>query len=313
MRGKRTLPRPKSVKIEEAIKILHEYQNRITIRALFYRLVAKGVIPNTLSQYTNLCIALAKARRNDLISYRVFEDITRHSIVGEHPNPDIDDVDGIYEDYVDSYENAQENALNDLESCYTEYSLPFWHNQPFYIEIWVEKEALVSCFEPITSKYGVTLVPTRGYPSLSQLYDCLPRFQAVPEDREIKLIQFGDYDVRGLDIPQKIERNFADDFGLEVQVQRYALTKDLIARYNLPPYPAKQTDTMIRGWLETEGNVTWELDALPPDVLSQLLEQAIKEHIDQKIFTERNETVQKNRELLRQKVNQYIEQEGLNE
>lgn len=192
-----------------------------------------------------------------------------------------------------------------------DYNLPLWHDQPFYVEIWLEKEALANLFEPIVEKYGITFVPCRGYPSLSLLYDCSKRFMTVPGNREIRVLYFGDFDMRGLNIQETIEKSLRNDFNIRVKVFRCALTKEQIDQYQLPPNPAKAKDTMARGWIETHGDVAWELDAVEPKILTSLVESSILQQIDKVSWNARLEKIRVNRDWLQRAVDQYMQKNSL--
>ena len=295
-----------SVLIPVAQEILKEYNSRITIRLLFYRLVSKGVIPNSESSYTMLIQRMIVARRDGRIPYEVFEDRTRHSVESELPNFTTEKAEDILANGIDVYENAEEYALAQLKNSFWKYELPYWHEQPYYVEVWLEKEALANLFEPICEKKKLTFVPCRGYPSLSLLYDCSKRFRTVPQDREIRILYFGDYDMRGLNIEQTIAKNLCDDFGIQAKVIRFALTREQIEQFQLPPNPAKIKDTMARGWIEKNGNVAWELDALEPHVLENILEKAIQSQINQDSLAERNNNVSKTREAMQIQGKEYL-------
>lgn len=146
------------------------------------------------------------ARRDSRIPFSVFEDRTRHSVEGEHPLAAFDSENSIFNSARHIYEHAEEIALKQLTNAYLDYSLPYWHKQPLYVEVWLEKEALANLFENVCEKYKVSFVPCRGYPSLSLLYDCSKRLSCVPFNREICILYFGDYDVRGLNIQETIEQ-----------------------------------------------------------------------------------------------------------
>jgi hypothetical protein len=195
-----------------------------------------------------------------------------------------------------------------LKNTDSNFDLPFWFNQPIYVEVWLEKEALANILQPIAAKYRVSFVPCRGYPSLSLLYDCANRLRTVPEGREIRILYFGDYDVRGLNIEQTVERNLMEDFGIQANVIRYALTREQIEKFQLPPNPSKKTDSMIRGWIETHGDVAWELDALEPHELEKIVTEAMTQQIDTTILNERKEIIEKNREWISNQISDYMKE-----
>lgn len=296
----------KPILISAAQEILKEYSDRVTIRQLFYQFVTRGIIKNSERAYGMLDRQMGVARRDGRISFGAFVDRTRHSFLGEQPNPSLSDAESILNDGIYVFEHASEIALEQLKQSYLRYSLPYWHWQPVYVEVWVEKEALANLFEPLAQKYQVTFVPCKGYSSLSLLYDCSMRFRAVPSDREIHILYFGDFDMRGLNIQESIERSLLNDFHIQAKVIRCALTREQIDQFRLPPNPAKSTDAMARGWIETHGNVAWELDALEPKVLEQLVEKAILSQISQAVLNERERAVQKTRDWIAVQVEEYL-------
>jgi len=64
------------------------------------------------------------------------------------------------------------------------------------------------------------------------------------------------------------------------------LTMEQIKLYNPPHNPAKMTDPRAKGYIEQFGAVSWEVDALKPDVMAKIVEKAIIENIDIEIYKE---------------------------
>ena len=81
----------------------------------------------------------------------------------------------------------------------------------------------------------------------------------------------------------------------ELDVTKVALTKAQIRRYNPPPNPAKITDPRAKKYIEEHGKHSWEVDALPPEVLNQLLETEMAGYVD----GEKWEAVRKREEELK--------------
>ena len=75
-------------------------------------------------------------------------------------------------------------------------------------------------------------------------------------------------------------------FGADVEVKRIALTLDQIELYNPPPNPAKLTDARASGYISRFGRESWELDALEPSVIKELIEEKVFELIDYDLFQE---------------------------
>ena len=85
------------------------------------------------------------------------------------------------------------------------------------------------------------------------------------------VLHFGDHDPSGIDMTRDIRERLRI-FGAEVDVRRVALNMDQVQQYTPPPNPAKQTDSRFDGYLDLYGDKSWELDALEPRVLRDLVE-----------------------------------------
>jgi hypothetical protein len=72
-------------------------------------------------------------------------------------------------------------------------------------------------------------------------------------------------------------------FGSQVRIERIALNMDQVQQYNPPPNPAKETDSRFKGYIEIHGGESWELDALDPHVITDLIENAITSLTDQNL------------------------------
>ena len=131
--------------------------------------------------------------------------------------------------------------------------------------------------------------------------------KTVTANREIRILYFGDYDMRGLNIQETIEKNLLDDFHIRAKVIRYALTQEQIDEYHLPPAPAKATDSMAKGWIEKNGNVAWELDALEPLVLEGIIEKVIQSQIDVAILSNRTNEIQAAKNWMHTTTKEYLE------
>lgn len=97
-----------------------------------------------------------------------------------------------------------------------------------------------------------------------------------------------------------------DEFG-SIQIQRIALNMDQIRQYNPPPNPAKITDSRAAGYISEHGGESWELDALDPDVLTELIEASIVEHLDRELFDEQVKRQEAERMELKQVAVRYSE------
>jgi len=286
-----------------AQQVIAQYAGmRLTVRQIFYRFVSMGVFPNTKSSYNSLDKALTIARQRGLVPFEAIEDRVREFIGGENPFSD-ETPDDVFNNAVGEYESAEET----LQDSWQDYYLPYWYGQPKYVEVWLEKDALAGVFQQATDNYNVCLAPCRGYPSLSFLYEAVKRLNHVDRgEKEIVILYFGDFDMRGVDIQRHLTESL-DFFDLGyINVKRVALTKQQITEHSLPPQPSKKTDTMAKGWIETHGDVAWELDALDPHVLVQIIKEAIEENIDKPTLEIRKRAIDSGREQIRQKIKEYF-------
>lgn len=72
-----------------------------------------------------------------------------------------------------------------------------------------------------------------------------------------------------------------------------------IEKYSPPPNPAKITDPRATSYVSEFGNVSWEVDALTPKVLHQIVKRNVEKLIDLDMFNEQIIKEEKDKETLR--------------
>jgi hypothetical protein len=87
--------------------------------------------------------------------------------------------------------------------------------------------------------------------------------------------------------------------GEPIQLRRIALNLDQVQQYSLPPNPAKDTDSRYESYAEQFGTECWELDALDPTVIANLVRNELGMLIDRKLWDAALEQEGRNRSLLR--------------
>lgn len=243
-------------------KIVSDYLSqdlRLTLRQLYYVLVSRNVIPNADRPYKNLGNLISDARLAGRIDWEAIEDRIR---VPVHPP---------------EFKNLQELVDAALQS----YRLPRWTGQKHYVELWVEKDALAGILRPLALRYHVTLLVNRGYGSTSAMYDAYNRFaEKDAQGYDCVLFYLGDFDPSGEDMVRDIRARLNDVFGIDVTVEKLALTLAQVQQYNLPPNPAKHTDPRSQEFIRRHGASSWEVDALPPEVLNRIIHKAFSNIID---------------------------------
>jgi hypothetical protein len=268
----------RQVLIEKMQDIIAQYSTKLTVRQMYYRLVAAGVIVNSQSSYKRVGAVLVDARKDGDIDYEDIEDRTREVHITE--NQDYEAPAGYMNGYVD--------YIKELD---THYRIPTWWGQKKKVVVMLEKQALSSLFESITDKYAVDLVVCRGYPSLTLMYDMAERFKDNDDTiEEIQILYYGDFDPSGMDIERHVDDTLTNDFDVDFAIDRVAINKAQIALYNIIPAPAKATDSRTAGFVRDEG-VSWqvELDAIDPPVLQKMIEEQIKAQIDWTIYNKRTD------------------------
>lgn len=256
--------------IDNSLDIIPQYDEGIlTLRALYYQLVARGMT-NSLQHYKRVVAAMSAARRDGRVSYETFSDHDRQ-MIGSTKNEET-----LLEDSISEAKRAIKNWMEI-------YHKNRWENQPYYVEVWIEKKALQGVFESVCFHNRVALAACKGYPSLTFLNEAAERFQdAIEINKQTPLIlYFGDYDATGEDIPRSIEDNLLEDFDLNVEVRRIALLEEQVLEMRLPPAPTKKTDSRAKRW---NGLGQVELDAVDPHTLQTMCNDAIKEIFKQDLF-----------------------------
>lgn len=273
-------------------QIISEYGYALTLRQIFYRLVSDYGLRNNKTTYTGLSKQLVKAREQGDIQVNAIEDRSRGIISSN----DVDSGDPL---------QFLEDQIDELKEIASSYSMSMWEPQDYYIEVWVEKDALSQVISRISRKYCVLTAPSRGYSSFSYIYDAVKRFQREGYGKKGLVLHFSDHDPSGLDMTRDLQSRLRS-YGADVEVKRIGLTYEQVQQYKLSPNPTKNADPRSKEYVEQYGNECWELDALPPDVLQQLVEDNIQEYIDQDKWDEREQEIEDNQELIQDKVDEFF-------
>jgi hypothetical protein len=225
----------------------------MTLRQLYYQLVAADEIPNNPRSYDNLGALVNDARLAGLIDWDFLVDRTRElQSVGhwESPGSIMDAVAG-------------------------QYRIDKWETQKFRPEVWIEKEALAGVFERVCNRLDVPFFSCRGYTSQSEMWRAGRRLATYVRRGQTPVIfHFGDHDPSGMDMTRDIDDRLKMFMG-GLDINRLALNMAQIEEFQPPPNPAKISDSRAANYIELYGDESWELDALEPDTLAGLVTDAI--------------------------------------
>jgi len=284
--------------VEWVNEVLAEFGDlSLTLRQVYYQLVARQYIPNTPQAYKTLSRMLVRARERGDVDYRRIEDRVRSVNGGE----------GVHLQVPDPAELV-ETRIRWLREAADDYHVPTWYGQPHYVEVWVEKDALSKVVASAANPLGVSVAVARGYSSFTFVMDAVERFQAaVAVDRTPLILYFGDFDPSGEDMVRDLTDRIERYGDVAVDVRKVALTPEQIRKYQLPPAPTKKTDARAAVFIERHGDACVELDALDPYVLRDLVSSAIHQLYDPVIASKAEEVEEEGRK----KVMEILEEMGV--
>ena len=72
--------------------------------------------------------------------------------------------------------------------------------------------------------------------------------------------------------------------GRIAHIERIALNMDQVDQYKPPPNPTKQKDTRSNDYIKRFGGSSWELDALDPRVIGDLVRDTILKYRDDDLW-----------------------------
>lgn len=253
--------------IETANRIIEEYAAQgfdLTLRQLYYQMVARGYIENSERSYKNFGNIIDDGRLAGLIDWDRIIDRTR---------------------------NLRENGhftdpAHIMKAAAASYQVDKWGNQPYRVEVWIEKDALVGVIDGICRRLDVPYFACRGYTSQSEMWVAAQRLRRWQRNRQTPIIlHLGDHDPSGIDMTRDIVDRLTLFTG-GIKVDRLALNWDQVEQYSPPPNPAKLTDTRAEAYVAEFGLSSWELDALDPATIAALIEDAVGRFRDPVLWSE---------------------------
>lgn len=252
-------------KVNTIIEDFEKMEHMLTLRQLYYQLVGKVIIENENPAYRKLSRLLTDGRMAGYVDWDIIEDRLRRPRLPYW-------IDGVIEAIEDT---AHQYRINRMEG------------QPTYVEVWVEKDALSGVLYKITEEYHINLMVNRGFSSCTAMHDAYLRFvKQIKKGQNCIILYIGDHDPSGMCMHEDIQGRL-HKFGLEdIEVRRIALNIDQVQKYGLPENKLKKDDNGKlkdpRGitYKERYGDQSWEVDALDPLVLDQILRDEIESIID---------------------------------
>jgi hypothetical protein len=228
---------------------------------------------NTLQCYKDCCNLLTRARLCGLVPMEAISDETRpvttwktHTAPGEFIRAELDN----------------------FAKCYWRDLL---QSQPNHIEILVEKNTVEPIVQKIASQYTIPLTSGRGFCSIPPRQEMLQRYRKSGKERLV-LIVVSDFDPAGESICESFARSMRDDFSCDITAIKAALTFQQTRELTLPPaleVKNEKDDKRAPAFIAKYGRDVYELEALPPEQLQGLVDEAVRSVIDVDLFNAEQE------------------------
>jgi hypothetical protein len=280
-----------STRRRRLIEIVEEDQP-MTVRQVYYQAEVHGIVGKTDSDYDKIQNTLTELRRSGQLP---FEWIIDEGRFARQPFT----VEGIPQ------------ALNETRQ---QHRKDPWQCIPEYVQIWVEKNALLGVLQPVTDEYDVALMSAVGYSSISFLHQTARHLNQL--HYPIYIYQFGDLDPSGAQAAVVIERDlreFAPD--ADIYFERIAVTPEQVEEWSLPSRPTKKTDPRYAWFRKTYagypiiqgGGLSVELDAIRPSILRNLVREVIERHLPRATLDTINAEGAREKARLGRMLDDYIE------
>jgi len=269
----------KTLAIRDAVLELTAEYDVMTVRQVFYALTVRGVVPKTENGgYRPVQTQVLKMRREGLLPWHFIADATRW----QRKPQTWDSVD---------------DALRDAQRTYRR---NLWRSQGIRLEVWLEKDALASIVSDVTGRWDVPLMVSRGTSSATFLYEAAQAARSAWVEGYVatRVLALYDHDAAGARCFRTVEDGLRTYSGLGSlswpQAELIAVTEEQISEWNLPTRPAKATDPEAHKF---KGDAV-ELDAIPPDKLTDLVESAIIDLVDADAWEKEQAVEESERDLL---------------
>jgi heme-degrading monooxygenase HmoA len=251
--------------VEDVLAVLTTYDAYLplTVRQIFYRLVATIGFDKTEAAYARLCETVGRARRAGLIDFSTIRDdgAARYEVT-----------------FWSSLEDFLDGVRNDAQA----FRLDRQAGQPVRLWTLCEAGGMAPMLARVASSFGVPVLSSGGFDSLTAKHTLAEELSTILRSGvRAEVLHVGDLDPSG----EHLFTSLAEDVsamcralcGAEPEFARLAVTRAQAVEMDLPTAPAKQTD---RRRFTGE---TVQAEAIAPDVLTQILRAAIEARRDRTI------------------------------
>jgi hypothetical protein len=225
---------------------------------------------NDVQSYKTLDDLTVRARIDGLIPWNAIHDPTRNVVTwAVHPNP-------------------QPFLSQELNNLFKGYNRDYQRSQPNHIEIVIEKSTVENIVTPVAMDYIINVTPERGQCSLPPRQKMAERFKKSGKGKLILLLM-GDHDPDGETIVNAFCKSMRDDFDIpmsKLEPRWICLNRQQVETLELPPaMSAKETSVNYDKFVEKyDSTATYELEAVPPAQMQEIVRAAIESVLDKKAF-----------------------------
>lgn len=238
---------------------------RLSVRQVYYQLVAKALIENTEKSYKRIVGLVSDARLAGLIDWEAIEDRNRETITPP----------------------MWKDPAQIVEAAARQFAIDRWEDQPNHVEVMVEKAALEGVLIPVCRELGIRFTANRGYSSSSTMYETSKRIEEMRgRGKTVFILYLGDHDPSGIDMTRDVRDRISLMSWHKTEVLRLALNMEQVNDWNPPENPAKTTDSRFETYMVEFGTSSWELDAVEPATLAGIVRQAVEALRDEDLYDE---------------------------
>lgn len=295
-------------------EIIEEYQEQgyvLTLRQLYYQLVSRDVIPNKQNEYAKLSTLLKEGRMAGIVDWDAIEDRLRKPESPSAWKSPQSIINACIEQYRKDRQKGQKiylevwvekDALSGVLKRVTEkFGVPIMVNRGYssasaMFDSYERFLKAIQKGQEVKVLYLGDFDPS-GVDMIRDIKARIDEFivgsEALKDEadfgRNKNLYQerFDDFIEQGLqgwEADEIAREQYAEDKAKQFKIVPIALTKEQIRQYNPPPNPAKITDPRAKDFIAKHGNTSWEVDALKPEVLNDILTKAIESNIEIELF-----------------------------
>jgi hypothetical protein len=259
-------PQAKTLALLEQVQaVLAEYAAYLplTLRQIFYRLIGAHGFDKSEGAYSRLGEHLNRARRAQLIDMSAIRDAWSDSRVPRFAEEQTAD------EWLDGWQRAMRGAASRLR-------LDRQTGQPSQLVVLCEAAGMVPQIAAAVEEWSISTYSSGGFDSTTLRHNFAR--QISDEDRPTEVLHLGDHDPSGVHMFLALAEDvqaFAGHYGGSVSFTRLAVTPEQIRDLALPTAPPKIGD----GRAFT--GQTCQCEAIAPDVLNEIVRQAVEERIEQ--------------------------------